>query len=873
MKSYVLGFDEIDKTQLMLVGGKGANLGELARIPGIEVPAGFCVTTTAYQEIIGRTPAFHTLVTELNQLKVHDREKISEISRKIRQIIEETTLSGELETAITGYLTRLGEQEAYAVRASATAEDLPNASFAGQQDTYLNIIGRDSILRHIQKCWASLFTDRAVIYRLQNGFDHHKVYLAVVVQKMIFPQAAGILFTADPVTANRKVTSIDASFGLGEALVSGLVNADIYKVRAGRILDKKIANKKLANYALAEGGTEQREIPAGQQQLATLSDEQILQLERMGRKIEAYFSCPQDIEWCLAANTFLIVQSRPITTLYPLPAVEDEKTHIYLSFGHRQMMTEAIKPLGISMFNALFKHFGFTQMSEAGGRLFIDISGDLTSPIASNFFIKSVDKVDILMQNALYKVVKNKELMKTVSHGKAAISINSGILSWLFQAVKNYWKNDASTVTRLMAKNEALMKELEQDIAGVSGDELFHFITAGAEKMKHAVSDGYGAVFAGAYAADWLNKKMLKWLGEKNAADTLSQSVANNVTSEMGLELLDVADVVRQYPAVLEYFEHPNDETFFADLTKLPGGDAVKASLQAYLKKYGMRCSAEIDITRPRWNEQPTALIPMILSNINNFQPNAHIRKFEQGQKEAAQKEQELLSRLEQLPGGHRNVRKARKAISVLRNFAGYREYSKYILIWYYWIVKQALLQEAGQLVRKGVIHEKEDIYYLYLEELQQAIRTGQLDYSLITKRKADYTVYEKLTPPRVMTSEGEIIPGEYDTGHMPAGALPGVAVSAGIVEGRARIVLKMEDARIEPGDILITKFTDPSWTPVFGSIKGLVTEVGGMMTHGAVVAREYGLPAVVSVENATKLIHDGQRIRINGTEGYVELL
>ena len=362
-------------------------------------------------------------------------------------------------------------------------------------------------------------------------------------------------------------------------------------------------------------------------------------------------------------------------------------------------------------------------------------------------------------------------------------------------------------------------------------------------------------------------------MGEKNVADVLAQSISNNVTSEMGLELLDVADVARQYPEVIEYFEQANDDTFFDDLMKLKGGKAVADSIKSYLKKYGMRCSAEIDITRTRWSEKPTILLPMILNNIKAFGPNAHSVKFEQGLQEARQKEQEILSRLEQMPGGKSKAKKTKKMISVLRNFAGYREYNKYSLVSYLWIIKQALLKEADNLVQKGVIREKEDIYYLTFLELRDVVKTNRLDYSLITKRKEEHEVFEKLTPPRVITSEGEVISGEYDTGNIPQGALAGVPVSSGIIEGRARVILRMEDADIEEGDILVTAYTDPSWTPVFTSIKGLVTEVGGMMTHGAVVAREYGLPAVVSVENATKLIKDGQRIRINGTEGYVELL
>ena len=311
MNSYVLGFQEIDKTKLAIVGGKGVNLGELSRIEGIEVPEGFCVTTKAYKEIIGNNRKFHSLLDQLSLIKVDNRESISEISAQIRKVIEEITIPQDIENEITCQLKQLGKKNAYAIRSSATMEDLATASFAGQQDTYLNIIGKDAILKNISKCWASLFTERAVIYRLQNGFDNKKVFLSVVIQKMVFPEAAGIMFTADPITINRKVTSIDASFGLGEALVSGLVNADNYKVRDGRIIDKKISTKKLAIYALKEGGTVEKEVEADRQNRQTLTDEQILELEKTGRRIEACFGSPRDIEWCLYGNKFYIVQSRP----------------------------------------------------------------------------------------------------------------------------------------------------------------------------------------------------------------------------------------------------------------------------------------------------------------------------------------------------------------------------------------------------------------------------------------------------------------------------------------------------------------------------------------------------------------------------------
>jgi len=874
MNSYVLSFQEIDKTELAMVGGKGANLGELSGLQGIRVPEGFCVTTEAYKEVIGNNEAFNSLLDQLSLLKVDNREGIGEISAKIRKVIEGIAIPQGIANEIARHLAQLGKKNAYAVRSSATAEDLPTASFAGQQDTYLNIIGKEAILRNISKCWASLFTDRAVTYRIQNGFDHRQVHLSVVIQKMVFPEAAGIMFTADPVSANRKVLSIDASFGLGEALVSGLVNADNYKVRDGIIVDKKISTKELAIYALKEGGTREKKIEADRQNRQTLTDEQILELEKAGRTIEAYFGRPQDIEWCLYENKFLIVQSRPITTLYPIPDLPDGKNHVYMSFGHQQMMTDAMKPLGLSFFQLLADEF---PLIEAGGRLFIDLAHDLASPLGRKIVLASAGKIDPLMDNALKSLMKRKTFTKSLAPGKRAFSMGSGYFSWALpvQFVKIYRSNDAAIVQTLMSRNEASIRDLRQKIANLSGDELFAFIIETYKQLKEAMYDpqGMAAIYVGVYAVSWLNKNMEKWLGEKSAADWLSKSVVGNVTSEMGLELLDVADVVRQYPAVMEYFQHAEDETFFEDLAKLEGGDAVSQSIREYLEKYGMRCSGEIDITRPRFSEQPTTLVPMILSNIKNFAPGAHNALFEQGLREARQKEQDLLNRLEQLSGGKQKAQKTRKMISRLRNFTGYREYPKYLMIGRYWIIKQALLKEAARLVLKGVIREKEDIYYLSFDELREVVRTNRLDYSIITKRKEEYEVYEKLTPPRVMTSEGEIISGEYDTGSIPKGALAGIPVSSGTIAGRARVILRMEDADLEEGDILVTAFTDPSWTPVFVSIKGLVTEVGGMMTHGAVIAREYGLPAVVGVENATRLIKDGQWIRVNGAEGYVEIL
>jgi rifampicin phosphotransferase len=871
MSSYVLGLQDVDKTKLVAVGGKGANLGELAGIEGIRVPDGFCVSTAAFQRIMGETPAIDGLLVRLARLTVEERDTIGEVSGELRRVIEGIAIPQEMQQEIARFLASLGEEDGYAVRSSATAEDLPAASFAGQQDTYLNIIGKEAILKHIGKCWASLFTDRAVVYRLQNGFDHRNVQLAVVVQKMVFPQAAGILFTADPVTSNRKVVSIDAGFGLGEAMVSGLVNADSYRVRDGKIIDKKIAGKKMAIYALAGGGTQEQAIEPARQKEQVLADEQILQLEHIGRRIEDHFGRPQDIEWSLVDDTFYILQSRPITTLFPIPEANDQEDHVYLSVGHQQMMTDPMKPLGLSFFLLTTR----APMRTAGGRLFVDITRNLASPAGRKMLMDGAGKSDPLIKDALMTMIERGDFIKSVpEEQKEPSPAHSNRGGSPFGSLPPI-ENDPAIVADLIQNDQSSLEELKQNIRAKSGSDVFDFILEDIQVLGKILFDArnMAVIMAAMNASFWINEKMNEWLGEKNVADTLTQSVPNNITSEMGLALLDVADVIRPYPEVIEYLQHGANDSFLDELPGFAGGQEARDAINAFLDKYGMRCSGEIDITRTRWSEKPATLVPLILSNIKNFAPNAGKRKFEQGQQEALKKEQELLDRLQQLPDGKQKAEEAARMIGMVRNFSGYREYPKYSMVSRYFVYKQALWKEAEQLVQAGVLPEKEDSYYLTFEELREVVRTHKLDYQVISQRKDEYKLYEKLAPPRVLTSDGEIVTGEYKRENLPAGALVGLAVSSGVIEGRARVILRMEDADLEAGDIVVTAFTDPSWTPLFVSIKGLVTEVGGLMTHGAVIAREYGLPAVVGVENATRLIQDGQRIRVHGTDGYVEIL
>ncbi|MFL5757643.1 MAG: rifamycin-inactivating phosphotransferase, partial [Chloroflexota bacterium] len=658
------------------------------------------------------------------------------------------------------------------------------------------------------------------------------------------PQAAGTLFTADPLTSNRNVVSIEAGRGLGDALVSGLVNADVYKVRDGEIVSKTMATK-------------------------ALTAAQVLRLAQLGRRIEAHFGRPQDIEWCLVGEGFRIVQSRPITTLFPIPVADDQENHVYISVGHQQMMTDPMKPLGLS----LFQLTALPRMYEAGGRLFVDVAQRLASPASRASLLELIGRSDPLIGDALQTILERGDYVQSLpDEGPSGAPVGGAAGRGAPAPIET----DPTIVTELIERTQASIADVKRDIRIKSGAALLDFILADIQELKRVLSDpkSMQVIMAAMESAWWLTDQLEAWLGEKDAADTLTQSVPNNVTAEMGLALLDVADAIRPHPDVVAFLQTVgHDDGFLDELPNLDGGQEARDAIEAYLEKYGMRCVGEIDITRPRWSERPTTLVPLILSNIKNFEPGAGKRRFEQARQEACEKEQELLERLRGLPDGERKAEEVKRMIDRVRTFTGYREYPKYGIICRYFVYKQALMEEADRLVRAGVLREKEDIFYLRLEELRDVVRTLRVDDDLVRQRKEAFSSYESLTPPRVLTSDGEIIAGTYRRSDLPAGALVGIPVSAGTIEGRARVILDMAQADLEPGDILVTAYTDPSWSPLFVAIGGLVTEVGGLMTHGAVIAREYGLPAVVSVEHATQLIGDGQRIRVHGTDGYVEIL
>lgn len=887
MIPYVLHFRDIDKNALSVVGGKGANLGEMVKA-GFPVPPGFCITTAAFQALLQGSKEMEAYFRQLAQIDPDELEPIRTIARSIQEHIEALPIPAELYQSIIAAWGQLGSKHAYAVRSSATAEDLPTASFAGQQETFLNVVGEQQLIRAILKCWASLFTERAIIYRMKNQFDHRAVQLSVVVQQMVFPKVSGIMFTADPLNGHRGKTFIEASFGLGEALVSGLVTPDRYTVFSGTIHEKRIAQKKVAIHPLGNGGTVMRDIPEFEQEIPSLTDEQVLELARLGAAIETHYGTEQDIEWSYADGSFFILQARPITSLFPIPQVPDEKFHVFLSFGHQQMMTEPMSPMAISFWQRLFTSMrqnlptaSGQRLFEAGGRLYMDSTEMLRSEIGRKLFPKMLGSMDELMSLAMMQVVQREEFKdllplasSTVQPDKLLPALSPPLTKVLKDLIATNPSNVYAGIQRFMDERLAACKAKLDATRGPERIDAIHedLGTLFPELFEHDMH-----FFVTGMLANTLIRTFLQmWLpGQQAELPLLNRSLAHNATSEMGLQIGDLADAARPYPELLTFLQESDGDSFYEKLPQVEGGRQFKAALDSFLAKYGARCPGEIDIARPRWNEKPSMLIPAILGHVRTVEPQEHRARFAQGEQEAIEAGQRILDQLKQTEDGDFKQSLMGRFLNVYRGFGGLRENHKFVIVLHLDLYKKALLEEADSLVQKGILAARDDVFMLSLSELKDVLQkdAGADVRSLIQARQQAYQHYEKLTPPRVITSEGEVIVGKRSTAQLPEHALSGTPVSPGVVEGRARIVRKPDEASLEPGEILIAPFTDPGWTPLFHQAKGLVMEVGGIMTHGAVVAREYGIPAVVGIENATRLIKDGQYIRLDGTQGYVLVL
>jgi phosphohistidine swiveling domain-containing protein len=834
--------DEVSAADVDATGGKGANLGELA-CANFPVPDGFILTTEAYQ-----------LAARVAQVEPQDPP----------------AAAGRLRTSAMPDEISAAAREAYgalgggpvAVRSSATAEDLPGASFAGQQDTYLNVVGDDALLDAIRCCWASLWNERAVAYRRDAGVDNASVRLAVVVQRMVNASAAGVLFTADPVTGRRRRAAIDAIADLGEKLVAGAVDPDHYLVdtATGEVVERR---------------------PAGRE--AVLSDNELLALVSLGDRVERHFGAPQDIEFALDRERRLwLVQSRPITTLYPLPADApdpERELRVYFSGNVFQGYFEPLTPMGIQFFRllgtSLWRTFGAVvgdaavgprAIAAAGLRIYIDVTPIVRDPVGRGTF-ESMTAMGEARSSVVFSRLASDPRLALVSRSRlrTLVRVAAGLLRvGIPLAALRVLRSPSATRARYVREMDDIARvDLPPDADAASRLDAFEqlLLTAPPRMLPRLLG-----IMAPAMLSLALAGRLLRDRARDDELQTITRGAPHNVTTEMDLALWSLSVDVRtdraSRAALLE--RAPADLAAAYRVASLP--TRLQDGLSVFLVRYGFRSIGEIDIGVPRWSEDPTHILGALANYVrlgdDAVAPDA---QFANGAREAQAMVVSLLARVH---GPKRLV--LGFVLRRVRELIGSREAPKFHIIRLLATPGRELLKPVGaELAAHGRIAEADDIFFLTLPEARRALAGEDLRERVAARRQTFERERGRRHIPRVLLSDGTDAEAALVS---VTGGLRGSPASPGVFTGIARVIRSPQGAQLEPGEILIAPSTDPGWTPLFLTAGALVMEMGGMMSHGAVVAREYGIPAVVGVAGATEQIATGQRVTVDGSAGTVAL-
>ncbi len=855
-------------------GGKGAHLARLIHA-GFPVPEGFCLTTTLYRKLTD-DPTISRLIDELESISAAESDALHDLAGRIRDEIRGKELPFDVLKAIE---RRIDAKASYSVRSSATAEDLPTASFAGQHDTLLDITGIEAITRAILQCMASLYTDRAVSYRVANNIPHRDVSMAVVVQQMIEADISGVLFTADPVSGRRTTASIDAAFGPGEGVVSGTVTAENIRLdrRTGEVLGIEVHT---GNKITQDGGGLDVHI---------LTEKQIQKLYAGGEAIERLFGSPQDIEWSFEGEYLWILQSRPITTLFPIPEPrpDGDGLHVYYSWNHRQGMTEAMPPLvvdyWIQTMDALFHRIGFSPATgslgaTAGGLVYFDVTPFLTSKRLFPYLREGLSEFDqqsvYLLDDIVFRrrdEMAEVSLLRGLSPGRSLIaglrlgyticltllSILHGLVTKTYEQVparSRRWA-DQSVGEMILAIRSA---ETGEDRIRMALEKNKEFVWTA---MKQALLLWNIFVY----------RALLRRVSNPSddEFEALERGLSENVTTTMMLELGDITDRARDSSPVRDAIIHGGD---LEEIRRVDDGDLFVSAFTTYLQRYGFRAPSEIEFSRPRYDEAPSMLLQSVRASLQREVRGGHRRQITELEARA----EDVIADLEKAARrgffGFLKPRLVRAFALRYRKYLSIREITKYALSQLIAETRHQVLAAGELLKREGGLREAEDVWMYTMDELQSALRDPKkpLDIDL-NQRRADFHRHQTLRAPAVITSDGEV-----PRGAMPEGAgdggLTGIATSGGVAEGVVRVILYPGDAALRQGEILVAPHTDPGWTPLFLNAAGLITNVGGVMTHGSLVAREYGIPSVV-LAGATDTLRTGQRIRLDGNHGIIELL
>jgi pyruvate,water dikinase len=881
----ILPFTSSEAT-LETAGGKGTNLARLTRA-GFAVPRGFIISTESYREFVSANRWLSTIQSVVENLAAEDASALERASSQIRVAFSAGKMPEEIESAIRAAYADF-EDKPVAVRSSATAEDLPDLSFAGQQDTYLNVIGIEQLLTAVINCWASLWTARAIGYRIRNHISHEEAALAVIVQEMVQSEASGVLFTANPLTGLRSETVIDATLGLGEALVSGQVEPDHYVVNVleDRIAGKTLGEKKISTRGKTGGGVEVIEEHAEARQ--ALSDEDILNLAALGQHIQKEYNFPQDIEWALADGKLYVLQSRAITSLFPVPEVSLDPLIVWFSFGAVQGLMGPMTPIGIDVGRHIFagagKMFGAQVKANeqkvlvpAGERLWIRISDVVHNPVGSRVIGGALGFIEPSAGKILKALIADPRV--GAGTGKIKFSTVRRMAGFALPVLGRFAKNMLQP-EKARADFDAAIESYLAATQLATGVDRFERLMNVVTFMRERIGGVFQYLlprFIPIFGPGVASLNLLNEITGEDRALVLevTRALPQNVTTEMDLALWKTATELRADAESANEFRSSDAATLAGRYLSGSLPSTAQTLIARFMEKYGMRGTGEIDFGQPRWREDPKPIMHTLQSYLNIEEASSPDTLFAKGEQAAAQAVESIAAKASKQTGGWLKEKMARGAARRVRLLMGARESPKFFAIRTMGIARKALLEAGEEFAQAGTIERADDLVFLKLDELEALAKNESRDWkALISERRATYDRERRRRQvPRILVSDGrafyEGLGSETDT----ADVITGSPVSPGVAEGNVHIIFDPSGAQLAPGEILVCPGTDPAWTPLFMAAGGLITEVGGMMTHGSVVAREYGIPAVVGVHQATTRLKNGQRIRIDGTAGKIVVL
>jgi pyruvate,water dikinase len=858
---YILPLSDPHAT-LDVVGGKGASLARLAQA-GLPVPDGFHITTAAYRRFVQDNDLQPRILVALQAADPAQPSTLEAASRAIDELFAQATFPQTVAAAISEAYAVFSDQSLpVAVRSSATAEDLPDLSFAGQQATFLNVRGTETVLEAIKRCWASLWTARAIGYRTQHNIDHNVVSLAVVVQQLVNAEASGVLFTANPINGQRDQAVINATWGLGEAIVGGLVTPDTITVNktTGQVLQRDIADKQVMTVRIA-GGTEEQSAPENLRRAPALDDAAAIELMRLGVQIEQLYQLPMDIEWVACDHQLSIVQARPITALPEpealLPTTWQRPRGCYAAMRNNivELMAEPLTPL--------FDTLGRSCVNASMNRAMTEFMG----------------RPDILPAEAIISV--NGYAYYNGSLGLRQIGFvllhSIGIAKRMFRGAEAQWQMVRPRYAATIERWDAI-EWREQ-----SGAEIL----SGVRELMAAAIDAFCALAYGILPGAWISEalftvvyRFVKRRDDPSAPTYLLGYDSVSIQAEKGL--YDLAEWVRSHTDLAAYLSHTSSAQLAAQLSseQVPLGvngaewREWQSRFQAHLRRYG-HAIYNLDFANPVPADDPTPLLDTCQMFIDGQGTNPHERQ----QAAADRRERATQTMLARLKG--LRLKLFRKYVTSAQHYAPLREDGLADLGLSYPLLRQMLRELGRRFTLSGLIDQPDDVFWLTQDEVKQAVAQidrGETVHSLsalIPARRAAWRAALRVTPPLMLPHMKLIEKMKTARKRRESkDSLKGVAASPGRVTATARVLNGPEDFdQMQTGDVLVASITTPAWTPLFARAAAVVTDVGGPLSHGSIVAREYGIPAVLGTGVATTRIHSGQIITVDGTAGRVTLL